>query len=364
MGLLEPRGRPGPVHGQKGPVGRALSHERTRLAGRSPPRRRGCGWTSCWPRACPGLSRRRARVLIDLGGVFIDRHRVKIAGRPVRAGEKIVAHLGGALARAENKVGTAARAADERRLPPFTRRPRGPGHHRGRQARGPADRAHARERSQQPAGAAAAPGARGRAGRGRVPGAPAGPADQRPGGVRPQRRGAEGAVRALPHARPRTRLPGASWPGAFPARITSVDQPDRTAPGAHAHRRCEERFGARATLLRCTLETGRTHQIRHPLPHRWATRCWATSATASAPPSIRRAWPCTPPAWASPTRITGAPLAFDSPWPADLTPWLDGLRRYSPGDLPRTGLKTWWVMVPAASGVRPMGVSWRVFTLP
>ncbi len=68
----------------------------------------------------PGLSRRRARVLIDLGGVFIDRHRVKIAGRPVRAGEQVVAHLGGALARAENRVGTAARAADERKLPSFS----------------------------------------------------------------------------------------------------------------------------------------------------------------------------------------------------------------------------------------------------
>lgn len=67
----------------------------------------------------PALSRRRARVLLDLGGVFVDGARVKMAGRPVHAGQRIVAHLGGALERATKEVGTEARARDEARLPSY-----------------------------------------------------------------------------------------------------------------------------------------------------------------------------------------------------------------------------------------------------
>jgi len=67
----------------------------------------------------PDLSRRKARVLIDLGGVFLDNARVKVAGRAVRKGQTIVAHLGGALERATKEVGIEARAKDEARLPPF-----------------------------------------------------------------------------------------------------------------------------------------------------------------------------------------------------------------------------------------------------
>jgi 23S rRNA pseudouridine1911/1915/1917 synthase len=51
-------------------------------------------------RRVPGLSRRKARVLVDLGGVFVDRARVKVASRPVRAGQVIEAVLGGVLDRA------------------------------------------------------------------------------------------------------------------------------------------------------------------------------------------------------------------------------------------------------------------------
>ena len=36
------------------------------------------------PRHVGGLSRRKARAVIDLGGVFVDRARVKVAGRQLR----------------------------------------------------------------------------------------------------------------------------------------------------------------------------------------------------------------------------------------------------------------------------------------
>ncbi len=52
------------------------------------------------PKHVPGLSRRKARAVIDLGGVFVDRARVKVAGRPVRAGQVIEVNVGGALERA------------------------------------------------------------------------------------------------------------------------------------------------------------------------------------------------------------------------------------------------------------------------
>ena len=79
----------------------------------------GAGSTRCWRRACRGLSRRQARVLLDIGGVFVDGRRVKVAGPAVRAGEEIVAVMGGALARATGRTGRAARDEDERQLPAF-----------------------------------------------------------------------------------------------------------------------------------------------------------------------------------------------------------------------------------------------------
>jgi len=66
-----------------------------------------------------GVSRRKARVLIDLGGVFVDRHRVKVASRKVRAGQVVEVVIGGAFERATKKVGAAARATDHAELPPF-----------------------------------------------------------------------------------------------------------------------------------------------------------------------------------------------------------------------------------------------------
>ncbi|HEY1554355.1 MAG TPA: RluA family pseudouridine synthase [Kofleriaceae bacterium] len=52
------------------------------------------------PKHVAGLSRRKARAVIDLGGVFVDRARVKVAGRIVRARQTIEVNVGGALDRA------------------------------------------------------------------------------------------------------------------------------------------------------------------------------------------------------------------------------------------------------------------------
>ncbi len=50
------------------------------------------------PKHVPGLSRRKARAVIDLGGVFVDSSRVKIASKPVRPGQTIEVTIGGAIA--------------------------------------------------------------------------------------------------------------------------------------------------------------------------------------------------------------------------------------------------------------------------
>lgn len=54
------------------------------------------------PKHMPGLSRRKARTVIDLGGVFVDRARVKVAGRPVKPGQVIEVNIGGAFERAKD----------------------------------------------------------------------------------------------------------------------------------------------------------------------------------------------------------------------------------------------------------------------
>jgi 23S rRNA pseudouridine1911/1915/1917 synthase len=49
------------------------------------------------PKHVAGLSRRKARAVIDVGGVFVDRTRVKMAGRTLRAGQVVEVTIGGAL---------------------------------------------------------------------------------------------------------------------------------------------------------------------------------------------------------------------------------------------------------------------------
>ena len=65
------------------------------------------------------LSRRRARVLIDIGGVYVDGKRVKVASRKLAAGQVVEAVIGPALARATGEVGERARARDAAALPDF-----------------------------------------------------------------------------------------------------------------------------------------------------------------------------------------------------------------------------------------------------
>ena len=56
------------------------------------------------PRHVAGLSRRKARSVIDLGGVFVDRARVKVAGRTLRAGQVVEIVMGGVSERGEQPV--------------------------------------------------------------------------------------------------------------------------------------------------------------------------------------------------------------------------------------------------------------------
>jgi 23S rRNA pseudouridine1911/1915/1917 synthase len=65
------------------------------------------------------LSRRKARLVIDIGGVFVDRSRVKVASRTLRAGQQVEVVMGGALERASTTLGSAGRAADAEKLPPY-----------------------------------------------------------------------------------------------------------------------------------------------------------------------------------------------------------------------------------------------------
>jgi 23S rRNA pseudouridine1911/1915/1917 synthase len=73
----------------------------------------------CLARYVEPLSRSSARVALDLGAVFVDDRRVKVASRKVVAGQHVVVHLGGAFERARKQVGRAARAHDEAHLPAF-----------------------------------------------------------------------------------------------------------------------------------------------------------------------------------------------------------------------------------------------------
>ncbi|HEY4393334.1 MAG TPA: RluA family pseudouridine synthase [Polyangia bacterium] len=269
----------------------------------------------------PGLSRRQARVLLDIGGVFVDGRLVKVAGRPARAGEEIVAVVGGALARATGRPGRAARDQDERKLPPY---------------------AVVFEDEDivvvdKPSGLLAAPTPESDRNNlvslleRRVAGGPrilvVHRIDLETSGLMVFAKSPD-ANRALSerfrmHDLERAYL--AVVTGAFPDSVARIAGPVGGRP-AVTHVAVRERFGARATLLACRLETGRTHQIRlHVLsaghPVIGDDRYGRPFREAPAP---RMALHATTLGFAHPR--SGAPLAFDSPWPPDLAAWTDRLR--------------------------------------
>jgi len=268
----------------------------------------------------PGLSRRQARVLLDIGGVFVDGRRVKVAGRPVHAGEEVVAVMGGALARATGRPGREARARDESRLPTFQ---------------------VVFEDAEivvvdKPSGLLTAPTPE--SDRNNL----AGLLERRPGGgavfvvhrIDLETSGllvfakTDAANRALSerfrtHDLERAYL--AVVAGAFPEHVRRIDRPVDGRP-ATTHVGVRERLAERATVLDCRLETGRTHQIRlhvraigHPVlgDDRYG------APFPSAPPP-RMALHATTLGFVHPT--TGEALSFNSPWPPDLAAWLDRVR--------------------------------------
>lgn len=271
----------------------------------------------------PGLSRRRARLLLDIGGVFVDGRRVKVAGRPVHSGEKIVANLGGALDRATPKLGREARAEDEAQLPAF---------------------AVVFEDEdvvvvEKPSGLLTAPTPE--SDRNNLASLLA----RRPGGgpvlvvhridletsgllvfAKTELANAVLSEKFRTHDLGREYL--AVVAGAFPDELRVIE---RQVNGRRAvtHVAIAERFGASATMLRCRLETGRTHQIRlhaqgagHPV---LGDPRYGGVPFSPRPP--RMALHATLLAFAHPR--TSAPLSFESPWPAELAGWAAALRELS-----------------------------------
>jgi len=269
-----------------------------------------------------GLSRRQARVLLDIGGVFVDGARVKVAGRLVRPGQRIEAHLGGALTRATKTVGHAARARDAAALPEFP---------------------IVYEDDDlvvvdKPAGLLTAPTPE--SDRNNL-------ADllSRRGGQRVlvvhridlQTSGllvfakTTAANRALAeqfrqHNVERAYL--AVVAGVFPAQTRTLSLPVR-GRRAVTHFAVEEVLDEQATVVRCRLETGRTHQIRIHCEHLGHSVLGdPTYATPTRWPPPRMALHAAELGFTHPR--SGERLRFTSPWPADLADWLARLRAHVP----------------------------------
>jgi 23S rRNA pseudouridine1911/1915/1917 synthase len=298
----------------------------------------------------PDLSRRKARTLLDIGGVFVDGARTKVAGRAVRAGQEIVANVGGALGRATAEVGKAARARDEAALPPF------------RVVFEDADLVVV----DKPSGLLTAPT----------------PESDRQNLLRALEEKLGGEVflihrldletsgllvfartdeanRALAalfreHDVERVYLAVLRGELAFEARTVELPLAGKRAV---THVEVAERL-AGATLVRCRLETGRTHQIRlhaqhlgHPVlgdrrygePTKgvWGGGSWGSGPSGTAAGDPQRSPPIVtkldPPRMALHATTlgvrhprTGEVVRFESPWPEDLAAWLEGLRISAP----------------------------------
>jgi 23S rRNA pseudouridine1911/1915/1917 synthase len=258
-------------------------------------------------------------VLLDIGGVFVDGRRVKIAGRPMHAGEEVVAVMGGALARATARTGREARAADESQLPAYTvvfedgdivvvDKPSG-------LLTAPTPESDRNNLADLLA---------------RRPGA--GPVfvvhriDLETSGLVVFAKTAD-ANRALSdrfreHDLERAYL--AVVAGTFPDDVKVVDRP---VGGRRAvtHVEIRERFEGQATLVACRLETGRTHQIRlHMAEVGTPVIGDGRYGRPFAPAPPRMALHATRLGFAHPR--TGAAMAFDSGWPDELATWSARLR--------------------------------------
>lgn len=269
-----------------------------------------------------GLSRRRARVLIDIGGVFVDRARVKAAGRTLRTGQVIEAHLGGAFERA-NGLGRDARDRADAALPPYR---------------------VVYEDAQvivvdKPAGLVTAPTPESDRGNlldllSRRP--DAGPVflvhriDLPTSGLvvfaRTELANRALAARFAAHDIEREYL--AVVAGELPPSVTTIRRPIGGRDAVTHVLEREVLGGGRATAVRVGLETGRNHQIRihfaelgHPIlgdpQHGAAVRRFD-------PPPPRMALHAAVLGFVHPE--TGAPMRWTSPLPDDLTQWCAALR--------------------------------------
>ncbi len=275
----------------------------------------------------PELSRRKARVLLDIGGVFVDRKRVKVASRSMVVGQLVEAHLGGALERATKHVGRDARTRDARALPEYQIVHEDP------------DLIVV----DKPSGLLTAPtpesdrgnlvdGLRRTGSRGHV--FVVHRIDLGTSGLlvfartRRAHRALSERFRTHDITREYIAVTSGAMPGDADGGPITVRIPVR---GKHAvtHLRVHETIGDLATVVRVRLETGRTHQIRvhcrhlgHPVlgDKRYGTR------TAYDPP--RMALHATTLGFIHPR--TEQLMTFESPLPTPLSGWLDGLRRRRP----------------------------------
>jgi len=118
--------------------------------------------------------------------------------------------------------------------------------------------------------------------------------------------------------------------GRHPVQRTTMAVMARGKP-ARTHVEIVERFGS-ATLLRCKLETGRTHQIRvhlaaigHPLV---GDPAYGARRSADVPQFHRQALHAARLGLVHPA--TGKPMAWNAPPPADLAALIDALRARDP----------------------------------
>ncbi len=270
-------------------------------------------------RRVPGLSRRKARTLIDLGGVFVDRARVKVASRPLRAGQRVEANVGGALERAHG-TGALAREKEAQALPAY---------------------AIAFEDDDvivvdKPAGLVTAPTPESDRGNLLDLLSRRGPRvwlvhriDLHTSGllVFAKSELANKALGARFAAHDVEREYRAVIAGLLDGDARTIDRPIQ-GRRAVTHVRALERF-AEATLVAATLETGRTHQIRIHLaglghPVLGDNQHGGEVARRFRPAPPRLALHAAVLGFAHPR--TGAPMRFESAIPADLASWIDALR--------------------------------------